>query len=128
MPLNLAIFGIDRAEEVIQTFSEIDIWAIGGHSLGGAMAAEFAGQNANEISGLALWAAYPAESNDLSQFGLSVLSISASLDGLTTPEKIDSSRALLPPSTHLSKFWAATMLDLEPMDRSQAMAGHNQSG
>ena len=100
MPLNLAIFGIDRAEEVIQTFSEIDIWAIGGHSLGGAMAAEFASQNANEISGLVLWAAYPADSNDLSQSGLPVLSISASLDGLTTPEKIDSSRALLPPSTH----------------------------
>ena len=99
MPLNMAIFGIDRAEEVIQTFSEIDNWAIGGHSLGGAMAAEFAGQHLNEISGLVLWAAYPAGSNDLSQSDLSVLSISASLDGLATPEKIDASRPLLPGST-----------------------------
>ena len=99
MPLNMAIFGIDRAEEVIQTFSEIDKWAIGGHSLGGAMAAEFAGQHLNEISGLVLWAAYPAGSNDLSQSDLSVLSISASLDGLATPEKIDASRPLLPGST-----------------------------
>ena len=99
MPLNMAIFGIDRAEEVIQTFSEIDNWAIGGHSLGGAMAAEFAGQHLNEISGLVLWAAYPAGSNDLSQSDLSVLSISASLDGLATPEKIDASQPLLPGST-----------------------------
>jgi len=99
MPLNMAIFSIDRAEEVIQTFSEIDKWAIGGHSLGGAMAAEFAGQHLNEISGLVLWATYPAESNDLSQSDLSVLSISASLDGLATPEKIDASRPLLPRST-----------------------------
>ncbi|MBG0788283.1 MAG: alpha/beta hydrolase [Anaerolineaceae bacterium] len=104
MPLNMAIFGIDRAEEVIQTFSDIDIWAISGHSLGGAMAAEFAGQNLNEITGLVLWAAYPAESNDLTQSNLSVLSISASLDGLATPAKIDSSHALLPTTTHFAEL------------------------
>jgi hypothetical protein len=99
MPLNMAIFGINRAEAVIETFPAIQTWAIGGHSLGGAMAAEFAQSHPAQVSGLVLWAAYPGESNDLSQSELAVLSISASEDGLATPEKINASRELLPEST-----------------------------
>jgi dienelactone hydrolase len=95
----MAIFGINRAEAVIETFPAIQTWAIGGHSLGGAMAAEFAQSHPAQVSGLVLWAAYPGESNDLSQSELAVLSISASEDGLATPEKINASRELLPEST-----------------------------
>ena len=39
MPLNLAVFGSERAQEVIADYPEIRHWAVGGHSLGGAMAA-----------------------------------------------------------------------------------------
>jgi dienelactone hydrolase len=99
MPLNMAIFGINRAEAVFDTFPAIQTWAIGGHSLGGAMAAEFAQSHRDQISGLVLWAAYPGEGNDLSQSELAVLSISASEDGLATPDKINASRELLPEST-----------------------------
>ncbi|MRS04599.1 alpha/beta hydrolase, partial [bacterium] len=34
MPLNLAVFGINKADAVIQAFPEIGQWMIGGHSLG----------------------------------------------------------------------------------------------
>ena len=99
MPLNLAVFGVNAAHDVQAAYPEIRHWAIGGHSLGGAMAATFAKTHPGAVQGLALWAAYPASSDDLSQSGLHVVSISGSQDGLTTGEKIDASRPLLPADT-----------------------------
>lgn len=99
MPLNLAVFSPDRALHVIQAHPEITTWVVGGHSLGGAMAANFARKHLDLIDGLVLWAAYPAPSDSLSDTTLAVLSISASEDGLATPEKIRQSRALLPATT-----------------------------
>jgi hypothetical protein len=51
------------------------------------------------MDGLVLWAAYPASNNDLSSSGVRVLSISGTLDGLSTPEKIAASVPLLPANT-----------------------------
>ena len=99
MPLNLAVFSPDAAIEVIASHPEIDHWAIGGHSLGGAMAANFAKKQSELIQGLVLWAAYPASSDDLSDSGLRAISIYGSLDGLATVEKIDLSKPLLPADT-----------------------------
>jgi len=99
MPLNLAVFGVGTAQEVIDAYPDIQQWAIGGHSLGGAMAASFANSHSDEVDGLALWAAYPASSDDLSSSGLQVASIYGTLDGLATGEKIDASRPLLPADT-----------------------------
>lgn len=99
MPLNFAFLGINRAADVIAAFPEITQWAVGGHSLGGAMAAEFAKENPQDIDGLALWASYPAENTDLSAFEIHAISIYASNDGLATPEKVLSSRPRLPAGT-----------------------------
>jgi hypothetical protein len=100
MPLNLAVFGVYRANEVIRAFPFIHRWGIGGHSLGGAMAASFAYQHSSSVKGLVLWASYPASSNDLSKMDLKVTSIYATLDGLSTSLKIDTSRPFLPSGTH----------------------------
>lgn len=99
MPLNLAVFGAGAAAEVMAAYPEIQHWAVGGHSLGGAMAANFAKSHSDEVDGLALWAAYPASNDDLSSSGLEVVSIYGTQDGLATGEKIDASRPLLPPGT-----------------------------
>lgn len=99
MPLNLAFFAPDRAAEVMAAFPEIGSWAVGGHSLGGAMAARFAFQNPQAVQGLVLWAAYPASTDDLSGYDLAVSSVYGTLDELATEEKIAASRALLPPDT-----------------------------
>ena len=96
MPLNFAFLGINRASDVMQTFPEIKHWAIGGHSLGGAMAAEFAKSHPSAVEGLILWAAYPGDNTDLSELDLTVVSIYASNDGLATLEDIQDSRARLP--------------------------------
>jgi len=96
MPLNFAFLGVNRAADVIQTFPEIDHWVVGGHSLGGAMAAEFAKSNLALVDGIVFWASYPAESTDLTEANLNILSIYASNDGLATPQEIEESRSRLP--------------------------------
>jgi len=73
---------------VIDSNPDIQTWTIGGHSLGGSMAARFARLHPEEIKGLVLWASYPAETDDLSGSTLPVLSISASRDGLATRQRL----------------------------------------
>lgn len=99
MPLNLAVFGSGVASQVMSAFPKIDCWVIGGHSLGGAMAARFAYQNPQAVQGLVLWAAYPASSNDLSSSDLEVVSIYASQDGLADVATILASQSMLPEGT-----------------------------
>lgn len=100
MPLNLAVLNPGAADDVIAAYPQMQRWAVGGHSLGGAMAANFAKNNPETVQGLVLWAAYPASSDDLSASSLSALSIYGTLDGLTTGDKINASRALLPEDTN----------------------------
>jgi len=99
MPLSLAVLKPGAADAVIAAYPEIQHWVIGGHSLGGAMAANFAAKNPGAVDGLVFLAAYPAGSDDLTQSGIKVLSISGSNDGLATPDKIQASRKLLPTDT-----------------------------
>ena len=97
MPLNLAVLGSDRANEIINYYKNIENWTIGGHSLGGAMAARYVYYNPEKADGLILWAAYPAKDNDLSDsLDLQVLSIYCSNDGLATVEEVESTFYLLP--------------------------------
>lgn len=99
MLFNLAILSPERAQDIIDTYQGIRVWVVGGHSLGGSMAARFARLHTREIQGLVLWASYPASSDDLSGSAFPVLSVNASRDGLATPAKIMAARVLLPPTT-----------------------------
>lgn len=101
MPFNLAVFGAGRASDVIAAHPEIRHWAIGGHSLGGAMAANYVYSHPDAVSGLALLAAYPAGNNSLADRNPDVLSIYGTGDGAV--DKLKASQALLPPQTE----WAA---------------------
>jgi hypothetical protein len=99
MPLNLAVFGVGTANDVIKSFPNVSAWAIGGHSLGGTIAAQFTFENPSKIKGLVLWAAYPASGTDLSKSNLLVSTIHGSNDGLVSTAQIDYSLKLLPSST-----------------------------
>ena len=100
MPLNLAFFDIDVADEIMQANPGIKYWVIGGHSLGGAMAAEYVSANPSAVKGLFLWASYSAENTNLSVLtDLSVLSIYGTEDGGVKEIRI--SRERLPKNT----FW-----------------------
>lgn len=101
MPFNLAVFAPNRGQSVMAAYPTIKRWAIGGHSLGGAMAANFAATQGDAVKALILWASYPASNNSLAQReNLQVTSIYGTNDGLATVEKIEASHALLPPATH----------------------------
>ncbi len=78
VPFNLAVFGIDAAAGVIEDHPEIASWSVGGHSLGGSMAAQFIDSHEGQIDGLVLWASYSAA--DLSGDGILVSSSYGTLD------------------------------------------------
>jgi dienelactone hydrolase len=80
MPLNLAFTGINRADSIRADFPEIESWVIGGHSLGGAMAAQYAKNNVDNLDGLIMYASYPANNEDFVDFPLPVLTIIGSKD------------------------------------------------
>ena len=104
MPLNLAIFGANSASAVIASFPNITNWAIGGHSLGGSMAAQYVFENQNRTNGLILLAAYPASGLNISDSEISVVTIHGTNDGLVTTKQIDDSLQQLPPSTIRSEI------------------------
>lgn len=58
MPFNLAVFDAYAADEIIDQFPNIDNWYIAGHSLGGAMASNYASKRPDQVSGLILLGAY----------------------------------------------------------------------
>ena len=80
MPLNLAFTGINRADGIRADFPEIESWVIGGHSLGGAMAAQYAKNNADNLDGLIMYASYPANNEDFVDFPIPILTIMGSND------------------------------------------------
>ncbi len=96
MPVGLAVLDADAASRVIAEEAGAEVWIVGGHSLGGAMAARFAERNPARVSGLVLLAAYPPSSTDLSNAELAVVSVRGTEDGLVTVEDVDESRRRLP--------------------------------
>jgi pimeloyl-ACP methyl ester carboxylesterase len=67
MPFELAIFGIDRAADVVRANPDITRWAIIGHSVGGAMAATFAYRHPDLVDGVIIWDSYPPSLTSLAQ-------------------------------------------------------------
>ncbi len=99
MPLNMALFAPERAADVKKAYPEIKKWVIGGHSMGGAFAAQYAAQHPEKITGLILWAAYPPGSTSFKYSEIPVLSIYGSFDEIATPDEIMASRTILPSNT-----------------------------
>lgn len=58
MPFHMAIFDANAAEDVMAQFPDIQHWYMAGHSMGGAMASQFAADHPEEIDGLILLGAY----------------------------------------------------------------------
>lgn len=94
MPCNLAVLDRNAAEGIQQRYPQISRWYIGGHSLGGSMAASYAGKHAEEYKGLVLLAAYSA--TDLTDTNLDVISIYGSEDKVLNMEKYEEYAGNLP--------------------------------
>ena len=85
MPLNLAVLDLNAAKGIPEQYPQIKHWYIGGHSLGGSMAASHAANNTSAYDGLVLLASYSTA--DLRASGLPVISIFGSEDGVLNMEK-----------------------------------------
>lgn len=100
-PLGIAFLATGAFDDA-RAAVDADRWVVGGHSLGGTVAAMQADATDGPAedaeapaAGLLLFASYPA--GDLSgTLTAAVASVSGSEDGLATPAKIDASRADLP--------------------------------
>ena len=78
MPFHLAVFDVDAAAGIQAEFPGVERWYIGGHSLGGSMAAAYLEGCEEDYEGLILLAAYSTA--DLSESPLEVLSVYGSED------------------------------------------------
>ena len=81
MPLHLAVFGMNRADGIMAQY-EYERWYIGGHSVGGAVAANYAA--AHDLDGVILLAAYPTK--DVEE---PMRMIYGTEDGVVDPKKFD---------------------------------------
>lgn len=109
-PLGIAFLSINAFEHTQSEFPDITRWVVGGHSLGGTVAAIEANDHGSDASapavGLLLYASYPA-SNMSTSLRSQVLSISGTNDGLATPAKIQASAANLPADTRFEAIEGA---------------------
>ena len=84
MPYQLAVFRSNAAADIMERYPEVKSWYIGGHSLGGAMAAYYAGKYPDQFEGLILLASYSTA--DLSQSDMKALLMHGSEDHVLNME------------------------------------------
>ncbi len=95
-PFGFSVADRGHAAKVVANHPEVAHWVVGGHSLGGTVAASFAAED-RRIEGLLLLASYP--SGRLERDDLRVTSVSGELDRLVTPADVEKSKANLPAGT-----------------------------
>lgn len=94
MPFNLAVFDINAADGIRESYPQVTDWYIGGHSLGGSMAASYLADHVDEYKGLILLGSYSTA--DLSGTDIDVLSVYGSEDKVLNRQKYDENRSNLP--------------------------------
>ena len=97
-PYGIAFLASGAPGRIISSRPAVTRWVVGGHSLGGVVAASYAGADHPGVRGLLLWASYP-NGSIAGATSLAVTSVSAGNDGLATPARIAASRPDLPPDT-----------------------------
>lgn len=102
MPFRLAVLDVNAGADIPAQFPEIQDWYLGGHSLGGSMAAEFASREPGKFKGLALLAAYSTA--DLSDSGLKVTTVLGDQDQVLNMEKLKKNAENLPKTAIQSKI------------------------
>lgn len=95
MPANLAITKMNLASKIKQAYPE-QTFVIGGHSLGGAMAARYAANHTDELAGVFFLGAYPDEKGSLAESALPVISITGTKDEVVSREKLEAGKSYMP--------------------------------
>ncbi len=93
VPERIAFFDRDTERKIRDEF-QYDEWYLGGHSLGGVVAASYASKYIEELDGVIFFASYPTK--ELKKENFKVLSVCASKDGVINREKLEQSKSLMP--------------------------------
>ncbi|MFB9768444.1 alpha/beta fold hydrolase [Lactiplantibacillus modestisalitolerans] len=94
-PLDLAVLNVNAAQKVQGN----QAYVIGGHSLGGTMAARYAHNHPKHLKGVFFLASYPEAKGTLKKTKVPVLSLTASRDGVLNRTNYRKAKKLLPPQT-----------------------------
>ena len=85
MPFNLAVMDTKAADKAISLLGDVDTLYIGGHSLGGSMAASYIDKTKHDFEGLVMVAAYSTA--DLTDNDINVLLVNAGNDNILNQNK-----------------------------------------
>lgn len=99
MPLRLAVMDAGRAGKIIAQHSDIDHWVIGGHSMGGAMAAAWVYKNPGIAKGLFFLASYPSSMHAIPDSDIPVAMLYGTHDFITRKSEFEASYERLPKHT-----------------------------
>lgn len=94
---NLAFLESKAADGMMEKYPQVEEWYIGGHSLGGVVAASYAMKHEDEFEGIVFMASYP--SSDISETSLKVLSIYGDQDEVVGADKYVKVKKKQPKST-----------------------------
>lgn len=95
MPLHIAIFGKNRANAIIHENNKYATWYMGGHSLGGSMAASYTAAHEDTVDGLVLLASFSTA--DLTDDeNLKAVSVYGSCDKVLKMSEYEKNRQNLP--------------------------------
>jgi predicted alpha/beta-hydrolase family hydrolase len=103
MPLRLAVLDTHRADTIMAAYPSIQRWIIGGHSMGGAMAAAYVFKHpelaGDRVKGLFFLASYPSGMHAMPDSALPMTLIYGTHDMITRKSEFDASRQRLPKHT-----------------------------
>ncbi|WP_136715648.1 alpha/beta fold hydrolase [Halorientalis salina] len=109
MPFTLSVLDPDRAGVFREQAPEIRTWYVGGHSLGGSMACQYASNNPERVDGVVLAGSYCEQS--INGTDLSALQVLGSRDGVVTSAESTATDRNLPEN--------ATVITLEGVNHTQ---------
>lgn len=100
-PVDLAVLDAGRAQRLVDHYAAGRPVVVGGHSLGGAMAAAWASDHPEAVAGLVLLAAYPPDGDDLTAAGFPALVLQAEHDLVADADAVRGGLDRLPAGTDL---------------------------
>ena len=99
MALRLAVTGANKAAGIMAAHPHITRWYIGGHSMGGSMAAGFASKHHDELAGLFMIGSYAAAMHAMPDAAIPVLLVHGTRDEEVSEAEIAAQPARLPEQT-----------------------------
>jgi len=114
MPITMAAFSPGIASEIIASYPGIDHCVMGGHSVGGAMAAQYTGNHAETIEGVVIWASCPPNSIDHSDLDIPVVSIYGSRELRVNDASVGGAGTCFPAIPGMTALRAAIIISLDP--------------